>query len=249
MRNTEDNKKTDYNNDEVFKKAVFELNSKPEFTFDDLCTIVELLRSKNGCPWDREQTNKSVRNAIIDETYEFIEGLDNNDNKLMCEELGDVLLQIIFHSCIKAETDEFSIHDVIDGICKKMILRHPHVFSDIAVKDSDEVLVNWENIKNQEKSRKTPYQQLESVAFSLPALMRAQKLQSKAEKTGLSDKKVLLDYINDISCSLECIKSGNTSEQSFADLLFACVGAARVCGLSSEEALYRKNDEFLKSFK
>ena len=163
-------------------EAIKYLVSKSKYSFDDLCLLVGVLRSENGCPWDREQTNKSIRNCFIDETYEFIEGLDNDDNELMCEELGDVLFQIIFHADIKSDDYTFSINNVVDGICKKMILRHPHVFGDVSVANSGEVLVNWENIKNDEKSRKTPYEQLDSVSKSLPSMMRAQKLISKAKK-------------------------------------------------------------------
>ena len=154
-------------------------------TYEDFLKVIEELRSEHGCPWDREQTNKSIRNCFIDETYEFIEGLDTDDNKLMCEELGDVLFQIIFHADIKSDNNSFDINEIIDGICKKMILRHPHVFGDVSVKNSGEVLVNWENIKNDEKSRKTPYEQLDSVSKSLPSMMRAQKLISKAKKNCL----------------------------------------------------------------
>jgi tetrapyrrole methylase family protein/MazG family protein len=170
------------------KEVIKELLSKNNYNFDDLCNLVSVLRSEEGCPWDREQTNKSIRNCIIDETYEFIEGLDTDDDKLMCEELGDVLFQVVFHSDIKQDNNVFDIGNVIDGICKKMILRHPHVFGTVNVADSAEVLVNWENIKNDEKQRKTPLEQLQSVSKALPSLMRAQKLQSKAAKNNLIEK-------------------------------------------------------------
>ena len=228
-------------------ESIKALLSKDSYNFDDLCSLVTVLRSEQGCPWDREQTNKSIRNCIIDETYEFIEGLDNDDDELMCEELGDVLFQVIFHSEVKSESENFDINDVIDGICKKMILRHPHVFGDINVSDSSEVLVNWENIKNHEKNRKTPYQQLDSVSKSLPSLMRCQKLQSKAIKNGLVQKKSFDELICDVETDVESLKNNKNSE-SLGKLLFT------ICALSSsfdneaEETLYMENEKFLKSF-
>ncbi len=242
------NNKEMFENKEIFDKTVNELNKKQHFDFQDLMTITNVLRCPYGCPWDREQTNKSVRNAIIDEAYEFIEGLDGNDNKLMCEELGDVLLQIAFHSCIKEETGEFGIDDVIDGVCKKMILRHPHVFGDINIDNSADVLVKWEQIKNNEKQRKTPYEQMQSVAVSLPALMRAQKLQSKSEKTGLADKKSIDEYVYKAQKVLDKIKETPTKE-SISQLLFCAVGVARTAGFEAEELLYAENTAFLEKFK
>lgn len=230
------------------KAIIGELLNKEKYTFNDLCNLVSVLRSEDGCPWDREQTNKSIRNSFIDETYEFIEGLDNNDDKLMCEELGDVLFQIIFHSDIKKDASVFDINDVIDGICKKMILRHPHVFGDVSVNGSADVLVNWENIKNDEKHRKTPYEQLDSVSKSLPSLMRAQKLISKAEKNNLIEKSTFKDAINRIK---ECINALESSENSkdLGDLLFAISSLARTMDVEAEEILYIENEEFLIQFK
>ncbi len=236
-----------FENKENFDSTVKELNAKEHFDFDDLMTITNILRCPYGCPWDREQTNSSVRNAIIDETYEFIEGLDSNNNELMCEELGDVLLQIAFHCCIKQETGQFNVNDVVDGVCKKMIFRHPHVFGDINIETSADVLVKWEQIKNNEKQRKTPYEQMQSVATSLPSLMRAQKLQSKSEKTGLAQKKSTDEYVKMAEDALENVKN-TQSKEDIAQLLFACVGISRTSGFEAEELLYEKNNAFLSEF-
>ena len=225
------------------------LINKKHFDFDDLCTLVSVLRSPEGCPWDREQTNESIRNAFIDETYEFIEGLDLNDNDLMCEELGDVLFQIIFHADIKEDEDVFKISDVIDGICKKMILRHPHVFGDVNVKDSGEVLVNWENIKNDEKHRKTPYEQLDSVSKSLPSLMRAQKLQKKADKTELCKLKSTTEFICSLRNILDEIQADGADNNNIGRLLFQCAGLCQSFNVEGEEALSIENDNFLNEFK
>lgn len=228
------------------KEAIDKLLSKDKYSFDDLCSLVSVLRSDIGCPWDREQTNKSIRNCLIDETYEFIEGLDNNDDTLMCEELGDVLFQIIFHSDIKKDETAFTVEDVIDGICKKMIMRHPHVFGNVNVNDSSEVLVNWEIIKNDEKKRKTPYEQLDSVARSLPSLMRSQKLQSKALKTGLIKDAGFDEQIKATEGILERLKTDKTPE-SLGELMFSICGIARTMGVESEEILYIENEKFLKN--
>lgn len=231
------------------KTAIKDLISKEHYDFDDLCKLVSVLRSEDGCPWDREQTCKSIRNAFIDETYEFIEGLDLEDNHLMCEELGDVLFQIVFHSDIKRDESAFSMNDVVDGICKKMILRHPHVFGDVTVANSGEVLVNWENIKNDEKQRKTPYMQLDSVAKSLPSLMRAQKLQKKADKTNLQKLYDSDEYIANARKILDTIEKEGATSDNVGGLLFACSALAQVNDIEAEEALSHKNDIFLGMFK
>ncbi|MBE6681775.1 MAG: nucleoside triphosphate pyrophosphohydrolase [Ruminococcaceae bacterium] len=228
-------------------KVIERLMSKSSYNFDDLCDLVTVLRSENGCPWDREQTNKSIRNCIIDETYEFIEGLDNEDNELMCEELGDVLFQIVFHSDIKRDNGAFNVNDVIDGICKKMIIRHPHVFGDVNVKNSDEVLVNWENIKNDEKKRKTPYEQLDSVAKSLPSLMRAQKLIGKAQKNNLIECADFDSAVSDVKECLDNLKNINDRD-CLGELLFKICSLARYMDVEAEEILYVENEKFLKRF-
>lgn len=230
------------------KQAIKELLVKNEYNFNDLCNLVSVLRSEDGCPWDREQTNKSIRNCFIDETYEFIEGLDNDDDALMCEELGDVLFQIIFHSDIKMSENKFDINKVIDGICKKMILRHPHVFGDTSVENSSEVLVNWENIKNHEKKRKSPYEQLDSVAKSLPSLMRAQKLLSKAEKNDLVKESSFDDKINEIQKCLDSLKNSKNTRDA-GKLLFSAAGVCKQLGAEAEEILYIENESFLANFR
>ncbi|MBQ7398922.1 MAG: MazG family protein [Clostridia bacterium] len=229
------------------KNIIKNLLEKSEYNFDDLCRLVYVLRSEDGCPWDREQTNKSIRNCFIDETYEFIEGLDREDDKLMCEELGDVLFQIIFHSDIKRDNKCFDINDVIDGICKKMILRHPHVFGTVNVENSAEVLVNWENIKNHEKQRKTPYEQLDSVSKALPSLMRAQKLQSKAAKCGLLEKADFEESVKNANRALSALKESGNSED-LGKLLFSITQIADSMDVEAEEILYIENDNFIKKF-
>ncbi len=149
---------------------------KEHYRFEDLVRIVQILRSPDGCPWDQKQGHGDLRNNLIEETYEVCEGIDRNDAAIMCEELGDVLLQIVFHSGIAADNDEFNLQDVIDGISKKMIRRHPHVFS-----DSKEI-PSWEEIKRAEKKELSTKDSLQSIATTLPALMRAEKFVKKGAK-------------------------------------------------------------------
>ena len=154
------------------------LRQKQSYTFEDLLSVTRILRSENGCPWDREQDHHSIRSELIEETYEVIEAIDNDDRTLLREELGDLLFQIVFHSQIEAECDAFTVHDVIHDITKKMVHRHPHVFGDISVESSAEVLSNWEAIKTEEKQRNTLIDKLHAIPPMLPALRRNSALPS-----------------------------------------------------------------------
>ena len=218
---------------------------KENYTLADIRELVEILRSKDGCAWDREQTHKSVRNAMIEETYEFIEGLDKNDETLMKEELGDVMFQVFFHARIAEEDGSFNIDDIADEICKKMVLRHPHVFRDVSVKDSSEVLKNWETIKKAEKSRDTLEKQLESVSSALPSLIRAEKLLSRCKKEGVAverDPEKLIRNITERAAAL----TPNTDSAQIGELLFAVTNLSYALKINSEQALYEKNDRFIK---
>ena len=156
-----------------------EFKEKQKYNFNDLVEIVKILRSPEGCPWDREQTHKSIRSNFIEETYEAIEAIDTDDTELLKEELGDVLLQVALHSEIESEQNSFTIDDVCDGICKKLIIRHPHVFSNVEADTTEQVLKNWDAIKMQTKSQKSQTQAMLSVSKALPSLMRSAKLQQK----------------------------------------------------------------------
>ena len=147
-----------------------------------LVDVMRILREPGGCPWDREQTHQSIRSNFIEEVYEFLEAVDNEDYENMCEELGDVLMQVVFHARMAEEAGKFDMQDVIDGVVDKLIRRHPHVFGDTSVKDSAEVLVNWDAIKKEEKQERKHV--LDGVAQGLPALLRAYTLQRKAAKVG-----------------------------------------------------------------
>ncbi|MBP5245496.1 MAG: MazG family protein [Clostridia bacterium] len=226
------------------KERIENFRNKEKYNVDDVRELVEILRSDDGCAWDREQTNKSIRNAIIEETYEFIEGLDNDDRELMKEELGDVFFQVFFHARILEEDGFFNVDDVADGICKKMVLRHPHVFGDVVVKNSAEVLNNWDIIKKGEKHRDSAKKELESVSMTLPSLIRAEKLLSKYKKEGgyvEKDKNILFDNIEK---ALEKAKEG-LDEKTLGELLFKIANLSYASDINSEEALYHYNNGFV----
>ncbi|MBR6531347.1 MAG: nucleoside triphosphate pyrophosphohydrolase, partial [Clostridia bacterium] len=157
---------------------------KDRYNIDDLIEIIKDLRSPGGCPWDIEQTHESIRKGLIEETYETIEAINKADPDMLREELGDVLMQVVFHAQIEAEKGVFNFDDVADEICKKMIIRHPHVFGQTNVNSVDDVLTNWDAIKRSTKGQKTTSEAIDSVPRELPALMRANKIQSKAAKAG-----------------------------------------------------------------
>lgn len=156
--------------------------TKERYDFSDLCTVMKLLRAPGGCPWDREQTHASIRKNLIEETYEVVEAIDNADNVLLREELGDLLLQVVFHARMAEEEGAFDIGDVCDEICRKLIVRHPHIFSDVTASTAGEVLDNWDQIKRATKKQKSTTESMRSVSRALPSLMRAYKLGEKAAK-------------------------------------------------------------------
>lgn len=159
---------------------------KEKYGIQDLLQIMQILRGENGCPWDKEQTHKSMRRDMLEEAYEVCEAIDLEDRELLKEELGDVLLQVVHHARIEQEQGNFDFEDVCDGICRKLMVRHPHVFSDVQVSGTEEVLNNWDKIKQQTKGQTTGSETLTSVPKTFPALMRAQKVQKRAGKLGFN---------------------------------------------------------------
>ena len=228
------------------KKALL---NKERYDFYDLCDVMEILRAPGGCPWDMEQTHESIRQNFIDETYEAVEGIDLGDRELLCEELGDVMMQVVFHAQIEKEENGFNIDDVTDGVVKKLIYRHPHVFADTVADTSDEVLVNWEKLKAKEKHRDTVTSSLESVPKPLPALMRAEKVGKKAAKVGF-DFASAEDAAKKITEETEELLSADEAhrEEELGDLLFAVVNTARKYGISAELALTKATNKFISRF-
>ncbi len=226
---------------------------KDKYNIEDLLQIMELLRGPGGCLWDAEQTHKSIRKDFIEETYEVIEAINKDDKELLKEELGDVLLQVVFHTQIEKESDCFDFSDVCDGLCKKLIERHPHVFGDISVSSTDEVLSNWDTIKRKSKGQKTQGSSMLKVPKELPALMRAQKIQSKAKKAGFDWDNIdgafeaLHSEIDELKSAM---KNGNTDEVKgeMGDLLFSCVNVSRFLDVDSEEALTISNEKFISRY-
>lgn len=226
---------------------------KDKYDINDLISIVSLLRAPEGCPWDREQTHASIKKNFIEETYEVIEAINTGSANALKEELGDVLLQIALHTEMEREAGEFDFTDVADGICKKLILRHPHVFGDVAVNDSSDVITNWEAIKLKEKGMNSVTQSMESVPKELPALMRAQKIQKKAANAGFDWTSCdgAMDKLKEEMIELEnALNEGAQThiEEEFGDVLFSCVNIARFIHADSEEALSAATDKFLSRF-
>ncbi len=227
-----------------------ELLDKEHYDFADLVTIMRLLRMPEGCPWDREQTHKSIRNNFIEETYEAIEAIDNEDFVLMREELGDVLMQVVFHSVIAEEEGKFRMDDVTHDVCAKLIHRHPHVFRDVVANTGDEVLKNWDKIKSEEKARISASDKMGAIPPALPALMRADKIGSVAAKYGFDfpSSEDALAKIEEELCEVRAATEKEELFEEIGDLLFSVSNYARKCGISSEEAMDAAGKKFTARF-
>lgn len=230
-----------------------DFNFKEKYSVDDLREIMKLLRSENGCPWDREQNHTSIRGDLLEEAYETLEAIDTGDKENLCEELGDLLLQVVFHSQISAEDGDFDFDGVADGICKKLIIRHPHVFGNVVAETSEEVLTNWDAIKRETKNQATYTDTLISVPKAFPALMRARKVQKRASKAGFDWTSVdgTLEKVDEELAELrEAIASRNESRISdeIGDLLFAVVNTSRFTGVDPEKALADAVEKFIARF-
>lgn len=230
-----------------------EYKFKDKYKVEDLLEIMAVLRSPGGCPWDAEQTHSSIRKDFIEETYEVIEAINKDDKELLKEELGDVLLQVAFHTQIEKEQGCFDFDDVADGICKKLIERHPHVFGQVSVSGTKEVLDNWDTIKRASKGQKTQGSSMLKVPKELPALMRAQKIQSKAKKAGFDwdDVSGAFEALeSEIKELRQAMMSGDKENimEEMGDLLFSAVNISRFIGVESEEALTLSNEKFISRF-
>ncbi|MPQ42169.1 nucleoside triphosphate pyrophosphohydrolase [Clostridium tarantellae] len=228
-----------------------DLNNKKDFY--DFTSIIETLRGNDGCPWDREQTHKSLKSALIEESYEVLDAIDNEDETALIEELGDVLLQVVFHSSIGKEEGFFDISDVIENVYNKMVFRHPHVFADSKNTDSKEVLNNWDELKKQEKGITSITDEMKSIAESLPNLIKAYKVQNKAKKVGF-DWNNVEDAMAKVTEELEEIKqvykdeNKSIIEDEVGDLIFACVNVSRFLNIDGELALNKTIEKFIRRF-
>lgn len=228
-----------------------DMNNKKDF--NDLVEIVDILRGENGCPWDMEQTHESIKNQLLEEAYELVDSINNDDLDGMIEELGDVLLHVVFHASIGKDDGYFNIYDVIGAICGKMIYRHPHVFGDTEVSNSDDVLKNWDELKKNEKHYETITDEMKAVANALPALIRAHKVQKKAAKVGFDWNKVeeaSFKVEEELKEVLDVYKSNNKEKikDEVGDLIFACVNVARLLKVDEEEALNSTIKKFINRF-
>ena len=224
---------------------------KDFYGLKDLETIVSILRAPGGCPWDAEQTHESIRRDLLEESCEVIEAINDQDPVHLQEELGDLLLQVYMHAEMEKEQGRFTVDDVADGICKKLIFRHPHVFGETQVADSDEVLVNWDKLKREEKSQETYTDTLTAVAKSLPALWRAEKVQKKAKKAGFDwpDVSGAVDKLSEELSELqEAMAQNSNIEEELGDLLFAAVNVSRFLHTDPEAALNAATEKFISRF-
>lgn len=226
---------------------------KDRYTIEDLIQIMEVLRGENGCPWDREQDHHSIRKNFLEETYEVLEAIDSEDPELLREELGDVLLQVVFHARMEEEQGRFDFDDVANDICQKLMIRHPHIFGDIKVSSSEQVLVNWDKIKQATKGQKTATETLENVPKVLPALMRSGKVQQRASRAGFDYTDVsgaLCDLKSEIAELEQAISEGRKDHcrEEMGDLFFAAVNVSRFLDIDAEECLGQATDKFIDRF-
>lgn len=231
---------------------------KRRYDWEDFLRIMRLLRSPGGCPWDAEQTHASIRRNFLEETCEAVEAIDNGDMGALCEELGDVLMQVVFHATIEEERGRFTMADVVDGVAQKMVYRHPHVFGTVHVDNSDQVLVNWEKLKRTEKGQASTADAIEAVPHTLPALWRAEKVQKKAAKAGFDwdDPLRALDKLEEEVRELRAaMESGKAPEdphglrEELGDVLFMAAKIGQMTGTDPEDALHRSCDKFDSRFR
>lgn len=226
-------------------------------TFGDLVEIMKRLRAPDGCPWDAEQTLESLRRYILEESHELVESIEDGEARDICEECGDVLLQVVFVAAIAAENGDFDIDDVTDGICRKLIKRHPHVFGDVSVRDALEVGRNWEMIKaGERKDRDADSSAMAGIPRGLPALLRSLRIQERAAKKGFdwrhgdveSVRAKVLEELGELKAEVEGIDASATKEE-LGDLLFAVVNMARHLDIDPESALQEANAKFSNRFR
>lgn len=229
-------------------KIVLDFLCKESYDLLDFVALVSYLRSPRGCPWDQVQTHESIRRNFLEETYEACEAIDAGDLVHMREELGDVLMQVLFHTDIEREAGHFDIDDVADAACKKLVYRHPHVFRCDEPDASD-----WDTMKQRERAQTTTAEAMDSVARSLPALWRCDKIQAKAAKTGFEwpDVHAALDKVDEETRELRAaVASGDTEAigDELGDLLFAAVKVARFAGIDPEQAAHAACEKFIRRF-
>ena len=224
-----------------------------KYSFEEFVDIIRKLRSKDGCPWDLEQTHESLKPCLLEECYEVVEAINNRDNENLCEELGDILLQVALHSVIAEEAKEFNIEEVIAAEAEKMIRRHPHVFGNVIVKSAQDVVQNWEDIKQKEKKSNNVAEEILEIPKALPANIRAEKVQKKASKSGMDFvgyEQVLEKVYEELEELQESIKIGdkNLIQEEFGDVMFSMVNLSRFLQLNAEYSLTNATNKFINRF-
>ena len=222
-------------------------------SFDRLVDVVAMLRSKNGCPWDLAQTHESLKADLIEEAYELIEAIDAKVPKKICDELGDLLMQVMLHSQIATDRNEFGVDEVIENLTEKLVRRHPHVFGSVVATDENEVLENWEEIKRGEDGNKDRKSSLDGIPHSLPSLQRAEKIQKKASRAGFdwdTTEDVLPKLQEEIDEIEESIRNDDITEieMEIGDLFFSVVNLCRFLNVQPEEALRKSTRKFADRF-
>jgi len=232
-------------------KSMVDFVSKLRYDVYDLKKLISLLCGPGGCPWDREQSHESIRRNLLEEAYETAEAIETNNTEDLIEELGDVLMQVIFHADIAERENSFNLDDIADATCRKLIRRHPHVFGDVSAKNGNESLVVWDDIKREEKHHETASDAMRSVARCLPALWRAEKIQGKAAKAGFDwpDHTGALEALHTEITELEdAITTGYGLEEELGDILFSVVNVARFFDIDPEDALGATSEKFISRF-
>lgn len=232
---------------------VADFEYKDNYKFYDLVKIISALRAPGGCPWDAEQTHASIKNNLIEETYELIEAINMADPDMMREELGDIMMQVVFHAGISADNGGFDIDDVADEVCKKLIVRHPHVFSDTQVSGVDDVLSNWDKIKQKTKGQKSISETMLSVPRELPALMRSSKVQKRASGVGFDWPDAYMAFekleeeVSELKTAIETDDADSIVDE-LGDVIFSAVNVARLRGADAEEVLTLATEKFIDRF-
>jgi len=228
-------------------------NGGCHYPLDKLVAVMTRLRGPEGCPWGKEQTHQSLTPYLVEETYEVLEALAEGQPEQICDELGDLLLQIVFHAQIASEEHNFDINDVVTAITEKMIRRHPHVFGSVEVANSAQVLVNWDKIKNQEQGNRRKDSVLEGIPKGLPALNKAHKLQAKVAQVGFDwpDYRGAWDKLTEELNEFKTAIDHNNEDEIYSelgDILFAVVNVARLLNIDAEGALVSTNNKFIRRF-
>ena len=230
-----------------------DFKKKERYNISDLLRIMEILRAPGGCPWDGEQTHESIRSNMIEEAYEVIDAIDRRDTAGMQEELGDVLMQVVFHSRMEEEKGSFGFGDVVDGVCKKLVYRHPHVFGAGNASTTEQVLRNWDALKKAEKSQKTVTESMESLPKGLPALIKSAKVQQKAARAGFDwpDESGAMEKVEEELSELKeaiAMKDFQACEEELGDLLFSVVNVSRFLHVDAEQSLSGAAQKFVDRF-